>query len=89
VNGSPVVTMANSTSLKTLVSSSVSQLKMSPGIQSGTISSPVTLPIGSTGQIQKPVMRVSPITERQQNRTNGDGLVFSAGIVIFSCTIYH
>ncbi|XP_052268550.1 helicase domino-like isoform X1 [Dreissena polymorpha] len=73
VNGSPVVTMASS-SLKTVVSSTVSQVKMSSGIQAG-VQSFVHLPAWNGSQPQKPVLRVSPLSA--QHSTSAEGLVFS------------
>lgn len=58
------------------------QVKMSAGIQSGTVSTAVQLPVGGSAPTQKPVMRVSPITDSQQSRCNGEGLVFTAGIIL-------
>ncbi|XP_052801568.1 helicase SRCAP-like isoform X2 [Mya arenaria] len=72
VNGSPVVTMASSGG-KPMVSSVMSQVKMSSGIQGGA-QNPVQLPMGTGNQGQKPVMRVSPLTGQHMG---SDGMVFT------------
>lgn len=65
--------------MKVTVSSSTPQVKMSPGIQSGTAAhSTVQLPTGAGNQGQKPVMRVSPMTDGQPC-SNVDGVVFTTG----------
>ena len=79
VNGTPVVTVAASSS-KTEVSNSVSQVKMSPVIQSSTSPS-VQLPTSASISIQqKPVMRVTPLPDTQSGTGKpGTGVVSTAG----------
>ncbi|WAR02083.1 DOM-like protein [Mya arenaria] len=67
-----VVTMASSGG-KPMVSSVMSQVKMSSGIQGGA-QNPVQLPMGTGNQGQKPVMRVSPLTGQHMG---SDGMVFT------------
>lgn len=94
VNGTAVVTTASS-SMKVTVSSSNSQVKMSAGIQSTVGShSTVQLPTGSGNQAQKPVMRVSPMTDGQQHVVSNDGVVFTTGkkadwICVLFTSIHH
>jgi len=75
VNGSPVVTVSSPIP-KPSVSSTVSQVKMTSGIQVGA-QPPVQLPSGTGNQSQKPVMRVSPLTGQH---VTSDGVVFSTGM---------
>ena len=84
MNGTAVVTTASS-SLKVSVSSSTSQVKMSPGIQTSSHSS-VQLPTGAGIPCQKPVMRVSPMTDSPK-RTSVDGVVFTTGTTKYSALL--
>ena len=58
---------------------------MSPGIQTSSHSS-VQLPTGAGTPCQKPVMRVSPMTDSPQ-RTSVDGVVFTTGTTKYSALL--
>ena len=80
MNGEPVVTMATS-SVRTTVSSTMSQVKMSP-LQQTSSSSTVRLPDSSAVQdSNKPVMRVSPLAETVNGHSSQDGAIFTSGSV--------
>ena len=78
VNGEPVITMATS-SVKTSVSSVVSQVKMSPSLHTSSVAA-VKLPEGSTVQdSSKPVMRVSPLIDSVNGHQLHGGVIFTTG----------
>ena len=79
VNGEPVVTMATS-ALKTSVSSVMSQVKMSPSLQTSSTAA-IRLPDSAAVQdSNKPVMRVSPLSETVNSHLAHDGVIFTTGL---------
>ena len=79
VNGEPVVTMATS-ALKTSVSSVMSQVKMSPSLQTSSTAA-IRLPDSAAVQdSNKPVMRVSPLSETVNSHLAHDGVIFTTGV---------